>query len=109
MASDCTVEIDDGYINLRVGAIIMKNGKFLMVGNQKDNYLYSVGGRYPWLVVGAIICWRGGSRTAISGQLPLREHGIGRTSDRRSVQTCACGAGFLRISFPGGGCGCAVL
>lgn len=45
MASDCTVAIDDGYINLRVGAIIMKNGKFLMVGNQKDNYLYSVGGR----------------------------------------------------------------
>ena len=45
MASDCTVEIDDGYINLRVGAIIMKNGKFLMVGNQKDNYLYLVGGR----------------------------------------------------------------
>ena len=35
MASDCTVEIDDGYINLRVGAIIMKNGKFLMVGIRK--------------------------------------------------------------------------
>lgn len=45
MASDCTVSIDNGYINLRVGAIIMKNGKFLMVGNEKDNYLYSVGGR----------------------------------------------------------------
>mgnify|MGYP003291850861 CR=1 FL=1 len=45
MASDCTVAIDNGFINLRVGAIIMKNGKFLMVGNQKDDYLYSVGGR----------------------------------------------------------------
>lgn len=42
MGSDCTVSIDNGYINLRVGAIIMKNGKFLMVGNQKDDYLYSV-------------------------------------------------------------------
>lgn len=45
MASDCTVAIDNGYINLRVGAIIMKDDKFLMVGNQKDDYLYSVGGR----------------------------------------------------------------
>lgn len=45
MASDCTVAIDDGFINLRVGAIIMKGDKFLMVGNQKDDYLYSVGGR----------------------------------------------------------------
>lgn len=45
MASDCTVAIDNGYINLRVGAIIMKDNKFLMVGNQKDDYLYSVGGR----------------------------------------------------------------
>lgn len=45
MASDCTVSIDNGYINLRVGAIIMKGDKFLMVGNQKNDYLYSVGGR----------------------------------------------------------------
>lgn len=45
MASDCTLPIDDGFVNLRVGAIILKNGKFLMVGNQKDDYLYSVGGR----------------------------------------------------------------
>lgn len=45
MASDCTVPIDNGYINLRVGAIIMKDGKFLMVGNERDNFLYSVGGR----------------------------------------------------------------
>ncbi len=45
MASDCTVAIDNGYINLRVGAIIMKDKKFLMVGNQREDYLYSVGGR----------------------------------------------------------------
>ena len=45
MASDCTVAIDNGFINIRVGAIIMKGNKFLMVGNQKDDYLYSVGGR----------------------------------------------------------------
>ena len=37
MASDCTVAIDNGYINIRVGAIIMKGEKFLMVGNQKKN------------------------------------------------------------------------
>lgn len=45
MASDCTVAIDGGYLNLRVGAIILKDGKFLMVGNERDKYLYSVGGR----------------------------------------------------------------
>lgn len=31
MASDCTVAIDNGYINLRVGAIIMKGDKILMI------------------------------------------------------------------------------
>ena len=45
MGSDCTVEIDEGYINIRVGAIIMKDDKFLMVGNENYDYLYSVGGR----------------------------------------------------------------
>lgn len=44
--SDMTVPCDDGYINIRVGAIIMKDGKILMVGNkERDKYLYSVGGR----------------------------------------------------------------
>ncbi len=43
-ATDMTVPCDDGIINLRVGAIIMRDGKFLMVENQRD-YLYSVGGR----------------------------------------------------------------
>ncbi len=45
MSSDMTVHCDDGLINIRVGAIIMKNGQFLMVGNERSDYLYSVGGR----------------------------------------------------------------
>lgn len=39
-----TVPFDDGFINIRVGAIIMRNGKFLMVKSSAP-YLYSVGGR----------------------------------------------------------------
>lgn len=39
-------DCEDGLINLRVGAIILKNGKILMVGNNdRAEYLYSVGGR----------------------------------------------------------------
>ena len=38
------VACDDGILNIRAGAIIMKDGKLLMVGNGR-NYLYSVGGR----------------------------------------------------------------
>ena len=45
MGSDCTVKVDEGFINIRVGAIIMKGNQFLMVGNDKDHFLYSVGGR----------------------------------------------------------------
>ena len=45
MNKDMTVPFDDGIINIRVGAIIMKDGKFLMVGNERVDYLYSVGGR----------------------------------------------------------------
>ena len=45
MASDMTVPCDGGYINLRVGAIILRDGKFLMMGNDVEDYLYSVGGR----------------------------------------------------------------
>ena len=41
---DMCVVCDDGILNIRAGAIIMKNGKLLMVGNDR-NYLYSVGGR----------------------------------------------------------------
>lgn len=45
MGKDMTVPCGDGLINIRVGAIILKDGKFLMVGNDRENYLYSVGGR----------------------------------------------------------------
>ena len=45
MGKDMTVPCDEGLINLRVGAIILKDGKFLMVGSDREDYLYSVGGR----------------------------------------------------------------
>lgn len=45
MNKDMCVACDSGILNIRVGAIIMKNGKLLMVGNDRANYLYSVGGR----------------------------------------------------------------
>ena len=45
MHTDMCVPCDDGYINIRVGAIIQKNGKILMAGNDRVEYLYSVGGR----------------------------------------------------------------
>ena len=45
MNKDMCVACDDGILNIRVGAIIMKDGKVLMVGNESANYLYSVGGR----------------------------------------------------------------
>ena len=43
--SDMTVLCGEGMINIRVGAIIMKNGKILMTGNARNDYLFSVGGR----------------------------------------------------------------
>ncbi len=45
MSSDMTVSCDNGLINIRVGAIIMKDGKILMVDSERNDYLYSVGGR----------------------------------------------------------------
>ncbi len=42
---DLTVEVADGLVNLRVGAIIQKENKILMVGNDRTEYYYSVGGR----------------------------------------------------------------
>ncbi len=45
MNKDMTVPCEDGIINIRVGAIIIRNGKILMVGNDRVDYLYSVGGR----------------------------------------------------------------
>ena len=45
MNQDMCVACGDGFVNIRVGAIIEKNGIFLMVGNEQVDYLYSVGGR----------------------------------------------------------------
>lgn len=45
MNKDMCVPCDDGILNIRVGAIIIKNRKFLMVENEKSDYFYSVGGR----------------------------------------------------------------
>lgn len=43
--SDLTVMTEEGILNVRVGAIIMKDKKLLMVGNERADYFYSVGGR----------------------------------------------------------------
>lgn len=45
MKADMCVPCDDGIVNIRAGAIIMKDGKILMVGSERFDYLYSVGGR----------------------------------------------------------------
>ncbi|MCM1105104.1 MAG: NUDIX domain-containing protein [Clostridium sp.] len=45
MGSDITVPCGQGLINIRAGAVILRDGRFLMVGNERDDYLYSVGGR----------------------------------------------------------------
>ncbi|MBQ3074701.1 MAG: NUDIX domain-containing protein [Clostridia bacterium] len=45
MNKDMCVRCDNGLLNIRVGAIIMKDDKVLMVGNERVDYLYSVGGR----------------------------------------------------------------
>ncbi len=45
MPTDITLPCVDGLVNLRVGAIILKGGKLLMAGNEREPYLYSVGGR----------------------------------------------------------------
>lgn len=42
---DLCIDYDGGVVNIRVGAIIRHGGKFLMVGNDSFDYLYSVGGR----------------------------------------------------------------
>lgn len=42
---DLTVPIGEGLLNVRVGAIIMKDDKVLLAGNDQSDYLYSVGGR----------------------------------------------------------------
>ena len=42
---DMSVPCGDGMINIRVGAIILKDRRFLMVRNTGAEYYYSVGGR----------------------------------------------------------------
>lgn len=36
MSKDMCVVCDDGILNIRAGAIIIKDGKLLMVGNDRD-------------------------------------------------------------------------
>ena len=45
MGQDLCIDCGGGVVNIRVGAIILKDGKFLMVSNPAVDYLYSVGGR----------------------------------------------------------------
>ena len=45
MNKDMCVPCDSGILNVRVGAIIIKDGKILMMGNERVDYLYTVGGR----------------------------------------------------------------
>lgn len=42
---DLCINTENGILNIRVGAVIMKADKFLMVGNNRFDHLYSVGGR----------------------------------------------------------------
>ena len=45
MSQDLCVKMEEGVLNIRVGAIIMKGDKFLMVENDRFPHMYSVGGR----------------------------------------------------------------
>ena len=45
MNEDMTAVCGDGLINIRVCAIISKNGRLLMACNDHSDYLYTVGGR----------------------------------------------------------------
>lgn len=45
MKQDLTLPCGDGLVTIRVGAVIIKNGRLLMAGNDREDYLYSVGGR----------------------------------------------------------------
>lgn len=45
MEKDLCIPVEGGVVNIRVGAIIMKDDKFLMAGNDCFDHLYSVGGR----------------------------------------------------------------
>ncbi|MBQ2062589.1 MAG: NUDIX domain-containing protein [Oscillospiraceae bacterium] len=43
--NDLTVPVEEGLLNIRVGAIILRGGRVLMTTNDGVDYLYSVGGR----------------------------------------------------------------
>lgn len=45
MNGDLCVKMEEGILNIRVGAIIMKKDQFLMVENDCFDHMYSVGGR----------------------------------------------------------------
>ncbi len=45
MNPDMCIPCGEGFVNIRVGAIIESGGKLLMVGNADVDYVYSVGGR----------------------------------------------------------------
>ena len=45
MNKDICIRCSEGVVNIRVGAIIIKENKVLMVKNIRDDYYYSVGGR----------------------------------------------------------------
>ena len=45
MNNDLCVKTEGGILNIRVGAIIMRDDEFLMVENDLFDHMYSVGGR----------------------------------------------------------------
>ena len=45
MHPDMCIPCGEGFVNIRVGAIIQRDGKLLMIGNEDVDYVYSVGGR----------------------------------------------------------------
>lgn len=45
MNSDICFKLDDGVVNIRVGALIVKDDKILLSTNDRDDYYYTVGGR----------------------------------------------------------------
>ncbi len=44
MVTDCGFTRDNNWFRYRAGAIIVEDGCVLLVGNEKEDYLYSVGG-----------------------------------------------------------------
>ncbi|MBQ8966537.1 NUDIX domain-containing protein [Ruminococcus sp.] len=45
MGEDMTLPCGEGLVSVRVGAIIMREGRLLLAGNDNSDYLYTVGGR----------------------------------------------------------------